>query len=657
VVQCLAGFGAPGRRAIGISGPIISVSSHRPPRAPGCPKIAPFPDSGDLPVKRILFVAAALLIGATAQAQTKQRIEKAADLPRFTYPVTGKVEQMVRDDKLFNAFAADLRRDATSVLAKYDIADKSMQRQLLGTLLQLDVLEGKDADALKRIEEIRGLQEKPADKLLTGVQARAIIDARKSAGSSSSDAYKAAVAKNIEAALKPMPYEVIANDTKEAKASAELIGEGRVYGYLNEVLQPAADKAGSLSSELAPGLVNARYALKVRVPLKDSLVSAYTTYLAANKVDKPDIWAARGVNLPAGKDYAPVTIAVWDSGVDSAIFGKQVIRDASQKPLVIGFDKYGNPMNTELQPLSPEMQKKLPSMKARTKGFSDLQSNVDSKEADEVKKFISTLTKEQYKPAIEELNLAGNYEHGTHVAGIATEGNPYARLLIARMEYGNTLIPDPCPSREQADKDAKAMIASVDFMKQNQARVVNMSWGGSVNGIEEDLETCGIGKTPEERKKMAREYFDIMRVALEKAFAGAPEILFITAAGNSNQDASFAEFAPADIVLPNLLTVGAVDKAGEEASFTSYGKTVKVHANGYQVESYLPGGDRVALSGTSMASPQVANLAGKMLAVNPKLKPTEVIAIIVSTADKTSDGRRVLMNPKRAIEAAMRAKA
>ncbi len=43
-----------------------------------------------------------------------------------------------------------------------------MQRQLLGTLLQLDVLEGKDADALKRIEEIRVLQEKPADKLLTG---------------------------------------------------------------------------------------------------------------------------------------------------------------------------------------------------------------------------------------------------------------------------------------------------------------------------------------------------------------------------------------------------------------------------------------------------------------------------------------------------------
>ena len=40
----------------------------------------------------------------------------------------------------------------------------------------------------------------------------------------------------------------------------------------------------------------------------------------------------------------------------------------------------------------------------------------------------------------------------------------------------------------------------------------------------------------------------------------------------------------------------------DEAGFTSYGGVVKVHANGYQVESTLPGGKRVALSGTSMAS-------------------------------------------------------
>jgi subtilisin family serine protease len=74
-----------------------------------------------------------------------------------------------------------------------------------------------------------------------------------------------------------------------------------------------------------------------------------------------------------------------------------------------------------------------------------------------------------------------------------------------------------------------------------------------------------------------------------------------------------------------------------------------VHANGYQVVSFLPGGNRVALSGTSMASPNVANLAAKLLAAKPSLKPTEVIAIIRDTAEKSADGRRILVNPAKAM--------
>jgi subtilisin family serine protease len=79
---------------------------------------------------------------------------------------------------------------------------------------------------------------------------------------------------------------------------------------------------------------------------------------------------------------------------------------------------------------------------------------------------------------------------------------------------------------------------------------------------------------------------------------------------------------------------------------------VAVHANGYQVVSTVPGGSLVALSGTSMSSPQVTNLAAKILAVNPALKPAEVIAIIRNTAEKSADGRRTLVHPAKAIAAA-----
>jgi subtilisin family serine protease len=389
--------------------------------------------------------------------------------------------------------------------------------------------------------------------------------------------------------------------------------------------------------------------LKVNLPLKQTVNDTLATYLAANKVDKPDIWAARSVDLPAGRGYTPVRIAVWDSGTDTAIFRNQLVTDAAGKPAVIAFDRYSNPATGELRPLSPALQSRLPTMRARTKGFSDLRSNIDSPEASAVKVYLSGLKPDEYKSAIEEISLAGSYSHGTHVSGIALAGNPYARLVVARIEFGHTLLPDPCPSRELAEKDARNAQTYVDFLKQNGVRVANMSWGGDVNGWESALELCGIGKNVEERKALARAYFDAEKASLIKAFNSAPGILFVTSAGNSNQDASFAESIPSGIVLPNLITVGAVDKAGDEASFTSYGPTVVVHANGYQVESFIPGGDRVALSGTSMSSPQVTNLAAKMLAVNPKLTPVELIAIIRETADKTADGRRILINPAKAM--------
>jgi hypothetical protein len=603
----------------------------------------------------ILAMAVALTLAAPALAQSpaaKPRIEKAADLPRFTYKLDAKVEDVVRSKERFAAFSAQVRRDLESVLAGYEIPDKSTQRDLLSQLAALDFLEGQYDRTLERTEQVRALQDKPADKLLSGLRLRAMARAAKAHGVGG-EAYVRAVGEAIAKEIAPLPRDVVENSLKEAKAGAETMGEGRLIGYLREAVQPVVDaNGGALSSDFAPALVNIRLSITSVLPLKATLVETYSTWLNANKVSKPDIWAARDVTLPANPAAKPVVIAVWDSGTDTALFGKQVVREKNGKPALIAFDKYGKPAAGELMPIPKELQARLPQMKARTKGFSDLQSNIDSAEAAEVKAFISSLTPDQYKPAIEELGLAGNYEHGTHVAGIAMAGNPQARLLVARIEFDHKLQPDPCPSREQTERDARASAAYVTFFKKHGARVVNMSWGGSVGDIENALEKCGLGKTPEARKATAREYFEIGKKALTNAMASAPQILFVTAAGNSNQDASFVEDIPAGIVLPNLLTIGAVDRAGDEAGFTSYGPTVKAHANGYQVESFLPGGERVALSGTSMASPQVANLAGKILAVNPKLKPADVIELIVSTAERTADGRRNLIHPKKALAAA-----
>jgi len=68
------------------------------------------------------------------------------------------------------------------------------------------------------------------------------------------------------------------------------------------------------------------------------------------------------------------------------------------------------------------------------------------------------------------------------------------------------------------------------------------------------------------------------------------------------------------------------------------------------VESYVPGGERLPMSGTSMASPQVCNLAGKLLAVNPDLTPADLIALMEKGADPHADHpEMLLLNPQQTL--------
>ena len=125
-------------------------------------------------ILRALILALAALAATAAVAQyqpaPKQRVEKAADLPRFSYKIDGKVEDLLRDDAKFKAFAAKLRARHRIGARALRHPDKAMERGYLGTLAQLDYLEGRYDDALKRLDRISELEEKPADKLLSGLR-------------------------------------------------------------------------------------------------------------------------------------------------------------------------------------------------------------------------------------------------------------------------------------------------------------------------------------------------------------------------------------------------------------------------------------------------------------------------------------------------------
>jgi hypothetical protein len=53
-----------------------------------------------------------------------------------------------------------------------------------------------------------------------------------------------------------------------------------------------------------------------------------------------------------------------------------------------------------------------------------------------------------------------------------------------------------------------------------------------------------------------------------------------------------------------------------------------------------------------MASPEVANLAAKLFALNPQLTPTDIIGLIKTGLEANPDDKRILLlNPKKSVDA------
>ena len=604
----------------------------------------------------LLLSCAVALPFATSpvQAQAAKKVVKTQDdLPRFTYPVPGTATALLTaDDATFNAFAAAIDRDIDTVLAGYAIEDHATMRQILGTKATIALLAGKPAAALALLDQVKALEDKPDAKLLSGIRTRALIAAETETKATSGTAYDPAYARAYAAMLAPLPWAVVGNVLKENRASAEILTKDLVMGQMDADFEPTVAKSHALSNELAWTMIRLRLMLTRVVPLKDTTVAVLRKEVAAKNVVKPDIWAAREVTFTAADKLTPVTVGIWDSGVDIALFPGRVYTDpkpgAATDPHGIAYDLQSMPTHGYLMPLSPEREAQYPEERLQSKGFSDLQMAIDSPEADAVKAKFASLKKEQVPGYIETLGFFGNYVHGTHVAGIAARGNPAIRLAVARITFDWKNVPD-LPSEELSRRSAAAAQAYVDWFRRNRVRVVNMSWGGGPEGFEDALEKNGVGKDAAERKAIARKLFTIEREGLFNAMKSAPEVLFVTAAGNSDSNNGFSEDMPSSFRLPNLLTVGAVDQAGDEASFTSYGETVRVHANGYQVESYFPGGMLVRESGTSMASPNTVNLAAKLIALNPALTPPQVIDLIVRGATASEDGRRHNIDAKASV--------
>ena len=117
--------------------------------------------------------------------------------------------------------------------------------------------------------------------------------------------------------------------------------------------------------------------------------------------------------------------------------------------------------------------------------------------------------------------------------------------------------------------------------------------------------------------------------------AGNAGILFVAAAGNSASNNDVTPQYPANSGLANVVSVAASDSSDQLATFSDYGaNTVNLAAPGVDIYSTLPGGKYGYLSGTSMATPEVAGVAALAWAADPNATVAQVRSALLQGVDK-----------------------
>ena len=583
-----------------------------------------------------------------------------ADIPRVTIQLDEKPSViMTSGGEPLENMVSQLQDYATDLSENYTIKDATTQKELLSLQRTIAMHNQRWQEALSYTPRIQALEEKAAARETTGITSDPIAIAMQQSMDDTSVSFEQAFSVAFADRLSNMDVLVARDNLEQLLGSMKIVSTDLLLGSFESQMDPvAANMQNNVPVGVATAILGSRLSFLTLDQIKGTVVTEITAALnALPKVEQVDLWSQRTSQVQSNND---VIVAIWDTGIDSELQGERMWVNSNAKEgeykhgLAFGYDYELEPIS--LLPKANKYVDELDGLLDLLKGIQDLQSGINSDEASSAQQAMAALKREEVLDFQERLGVLGSYIHGQHVADIAAQGIPSVKLMNIRMSWPDDPIPTKPMDEAYVEKLIAAAKKSTAFMQAQGVRVANMSWRLTRPMIEGMLVATGTETDPAVAQARAATIFEQLRVGLVEAFEAAPDVLFIAGAGNEDENVEFVQSVPAGLNLDNLITVGAVDKGLNPAGFTSFGKSIDLYANGFEVLGRVPGGKELRLSGTSMAAPQVANIAAKVFVANPDLTVAQAIAILTKTTTAEGEQKLPVVHDKRAVEAAVSAK-
>lgn len=257
---------------------------------------------------------------------------------------------------------------------------------------------------------------------------------------------------------------------------------------------------------------------------------------------------------------------------------------------------------------------------------------------------------------VKQLQVYGNFMHGTHVGGIAARQSADAKIMAVKIIPTEVSLPFfTQPKKEDknglgmfllkqglgalAKQQMKMLEEVAVYVDNHKMDIANGSFGTGYPQAKMIVETLGrtIIKdiTDEQIEEATMHFLNTLIKEGDHMVQAAENTLFVFAAGNDGLDNDKYPTSPTNIQADNVISVSATLRRGKLATFSNYGeKMVDVAAPGVGILSAVPGNQYLRVSGTSQAAPYVANIASKVKDANPELSPRQMRAIITKTVDK-----------------------